>query len=184
MKQKTFYHPFSLLLAFILLITACSKEGPAGPAGPVGPQGPTGTTGSQGPKGDTGTANVIYSAWLDVTFRINQDSSAFIATIPAVRLTNPILTSGVVKVYLNLSTAATPVIVPLPYFDGDFIINTRYSSQTIQIIANDNFSTVLNQAGAKVFQFRYVIMPGGTTARSTVDLNNYEEVKKYYNIPD
>jgi len=183
MKQNTFYHPFSLLLAFILLITACSKEGPAGPAGPAGPQGAGGANGAQGPKGDTGTANVIYSAWLDVNFQQSADSN-WRATIAAPRLTEPILTRGVIKVYVNFGTLASPVIVPLPYFDGGFIINPFYSLLTIRIISNDNASTGNNSAGVKVFQYRYVLIPGSTTARSTVDLNNYQEVKKYYSIPD
>ncbi len=184
MKRNAFYHPFTFLLAFILLITACSKEGPVGPAGPAGPAGPTGAGGAQGPKGDTGTANVIYSAWLDVTFNINQDTSAFVGIINAPRITNPVLTNGVIKVYFNLSTAAAPVIVPIPYFDGEILINPVFLLQRIQLISNENVSSTVNTTGVKVQQYRYVIIPGGTTARSMVDLNNYQEVKKHYNIPD
>ena len=52
-----------------LFFTACSKTGPTGPAGPAGQDGAAGAAGPAGPKGDTGTANVIYSPWLDVTYK-------------------------------------------------------------------------------------------------------------------
>src|SRR6266566_2913456 len=62
---------FLLLVAITLLFTSCKKGDPgaAGAPGATGQTGPTGPTGVQGPKGDTGTANVIYSAWLNVTYQ-------------------------------------------------------------------------------------------------------------------
>jgi hypothetical protein len=35
------------------------------------PAGAAGSPGATGPKGDTGTANVIYSPWLDVTYGLD-----------------------------------------------------------------------------------------------------------------
>ena len=69
MKAKSSLTLLASVIAITLIFTQCQKgdTGPAGPAGPAGPTGPTGPAGANGAKGDTGTANVIYSAWLDVT---------------------------------------------------------------------------------------------------------------------
>lgn len=186
MKHNSFYAPFSMVLAVVLFFAACTKEGPAGPAGPQGPQGTPGNpgpAGGTGPKGDTGIANVIYSAWIDATFQFSTTDSVWIATIPAPKLSNLILTRGVAKVYLNLSTAADPVIVPLPYFDGGIIINPAFYSQAIEMSSNVNASSRTNTANAKIFQYRYVLIPGGVPARG-IDWNDYRQVQAYLGLKD
>ena len=83
---------------------------------------PSGAAGAQGVKGDTGVANVIYSAWLDVTYAFNDTDSAprWNSVVAVPRLDLNMLTKGEIKVYLNFDGLATaPVIVSLPYFDGD-----------------------------------------------------------------
>src|SRR5687768_5535980 len=101
MKQH-FFTVSTLVLALALVLSACSKEGPAGPAGPQGPAGPTGTAGVAGPAGATGTANVIYSAWLDATPTVVTDGtdSYYADTLLAPKLDANIISSGMVKVYL------------------------------------------------------------------------------------
>jgi len=108
----------------------------------------------------------------------------FDAAVP--KLTNAILTSGDIRVYLNLGTAAVPGIVPLPYFDPYFgiSINPTYSVNLIDLYSNLNVSTYTNTAGVKQQQWRYILIPGGKPARSAIDWNNYAEVKKYLNLPD
>ncbi len=62
---------YAAFVAVAVLLAACGKDGdtgPAGPAGPQGAQGPGGAAGPQGPQGEPGTANVIYSDWLDVGY--------------------------------------------------------------------------------------------------------------------
>src|SRR3954447_10162549 len=127
MKRNTYLGLPILFLAITLLSTHCKKgdTGPAGPAGPQGPQGEQGQmggTGPQGPKGDTGTANVIYSEWLDVTYAPDTlhngtaiDTLGFFADITATKLDSLILANGEIKVYLNLGSAANANVVPLPY---------------------------------------------------------------------
>ncbi|MDQ6845768.1 MAG: collagen-like protein, partial [Bacteroidota bacterium] len=115
-----------LLFLITIVFANCKKgdTGPAGPAGANGANGATGPTGPQGPKGDTGTANVIYSPWLDVAFLADTvhngtiiDTLGYYAHIAAAKLDTNILARGEMKVYLNLGSAATPHVVPLPYFD-------------------------------------------------------------------
>src|SRR5687768_6627996 len=183
-------HVFSIscaaFLSLVLLATSCKKgdTGPEGPAGPAGPQGP------QGPKGDTGVANVIYSAWTDVTYSPITDTVAgvvdtvgwfYVWTVP--KLSMDIINKGDVKVFLNVDVPGDPTVFPLPYFNGSVIINPTYWLNTIQLVSNINASTFGTGAN-KVQQYRYVLIPGGVLARSGVDFNNYREVQKAYNIPD
>ena len=104
-------------LAISLLLAACTKEGPAGPQGPQGNEGPGGARGPAGPKGDTGTANVIYSDWLDVAY--SQAGTQWLAVIGAPKLDIKALTTGEIKVYLNIGFASNPQIFALPHDDGN-----------------------------------------------------------------
>lgn len=147
--------------------------------------------GDDGAKGDTGTANVMYSAWIDVTFTpaINTagDTVAFTATIPAAGITKAIIDSGVVKVYLNAGTAASPAVFPLPITDYYALtvdnLNLYFTVGNINMYATGDASTGPNSSGVKSWQYRYIIIPGGVKT-GRVDWNNYETVKSFYNITD
>ena len=184
----------SLLLTVILIFAGCAKDGDTGPQGPPGPAGPAGPTGTQGPKGDLGTANVIYSAWLDVTYEAVTDPAtgdpiAWVAEIPAPKLTADILLKGEIKVYLNAGTAADPAVFPLPINDlyaltGVANLNAYFSLNTINLYSTEDASTFID-AGEKAFQYRYILIPGGAPARrATINWNNYEEVKKHLGLKD
>jgi hypothetical protein len=174
---------YVVLLTLLSAIVSCSKDGPAGATGPAGAAGSTGPAGPAGPKGDTGVANIIYSDWLTVTFAPNSDSSQWSAVIAAPKLSNVILTTGDVKVYVNANSATAPVILPLPYFDGFSILNDAFELQKIDLISTDDFSTYTD-TGVKFQQYRYILVPGGVHARSAIDWNNYAEVKKYLGLKD
>ena len=183
MKQVNPLMTLCFVMVFLLMAAASCKKGDTGPAGPAGPAGPTGAAGAAGPKGDTGTANVIYSAWLDAAFTRPDTNSAYTATITAPKLDANMLAKGEIKVYANLNYVASPVVYPLPYFDGGSILNVAFQVGTITLIATDDFSTGTNATG-KYFQYRYILIPGGKAARSAIDWNNYAEVKKYLNLKD
>lgn len=186
---------FTTGLLLALLFTNCKKgdTGPAGPAGPAGAAGATGAAGAQGPKGDTGTANVIYSAWLDVTYAADTvhvgtliDTVGFYANITAPKLSTAILSGGEMKVYLNLGTTASPDVVPLPYFDvySGISITPEFLVQRIFLYSNANAST-FTRNGAKYLQCRYILIPGSVTGRrAPVDWSDYEKVKKALGITD
>jgi len=171
------------VMVFLLMAAASCKKGDTGPAGPAGPAGPTGATGATGAKGDTGTANVIYSPWLDVAFTRADTSSPYIGTIAAPKLDANMLAKGEIKVYANLNYVSAPIVYPLPYFDGAYIINVAFQVGTITMVSNDNFSTGTDATG-KYQQYRYILIPGGKAARSSINWNDYAEVKKYLNLKD
>ena len=178
-----------LFLATVLLVTAC-KKGDDGPAGEKGEKGDTGATGTTGATGKPGTANVIYSAWQDVTFNL-VDSFTAVGTITAPKIVDSIIQKGEVKVFWNINTVSSPTIVALPYHDNGVVFGLSdlaniplIKAGTIALYSNYNLSSRTNTAGEKVFQYRYLIIPGGVSARSAVNWNDYNQVKSYLDLKD
>ena len=185
MKKLNLFR-ISLLFTVILVFVGCAKDGETGPQGPAGPAGPAGPTGTQGPKGDVGTANVIYSAWLDVTFQEDAANPGnFLGQITAPKLTSDIITKGEMKVYLNLGTAADPTVLALPISsDLGFAVIPFFEIGAITLLSDIDAGTE-GTGTAKSFQYRYVLIPGVVPGRrATIDWNNYEEVKKHLGLTD
>lgn len=188
MKRRNLISPLVLLSGFflVMLMMSCSKEGPAGPTGATGPAGPA------GPKGDAGA--VIYSAWLDVSFKADTvhtagggiDTLGYYATIDAPKLTAALLSSADVKVYINSKDASDPVIHPLPYnaASGLYIQITAYA-QKIDLYSNANVGTLIAN-GKKYQQYRYMIVPGNAQARAVAPVNwsDYAAAKAYLGLKD
>ena len=202
MRLKLLRIPSVFFLAITILIAACSKDGDTGAAGPAGPQGPAGSNGAAGPAGPAGPAGasdaskVIYSAWLNVTFDpASADSSVWSADISAPKLVDSIINKGEIKVYWNIGSDSTngQFITSLPVIDlflfGDLVsVNPYYSPQSIFLLATHDISSFILR-GFNYFQFRYVLIPGGTAARpgpngKTIDWNNYKEVQQYLGLKD
>ena len=184
----------SCMLVAMVLFSSCAKDGPAGATGPAGANG---AAGPAGPAGPAGTANVIYSAWLDVGYAVDTvhngaaiDTIGFIANIPAAKMTATIINSGEIRVYWNINSTTNPVVIPLPcadvfngFFINPFFFITTAGVSTIQLYANDNYGTYTS-SGVKYSQYRYILIPGGTTARSVINWNDYAAVKAYLHLTD
>jgi len=202
MKQRllTIFNAF--LFTITLIIASCSK-GPAGETGAAGAQGPAGPAGSTGPQGVAGTANVIYSPWLNVTFDQVLDTN-WLAEIPAAKLTDSIINKGEIKVYFNAGNDSTggQFVLPLPVYepylftvdDNPFtiIINPYFTTKSISLVSNIDASSYKDADGYNNFQFRYIIIPGGTTAtaasvngeNNSINWNDYNQVKKFLGLKD
>ena len=174
-----------LLLCVALAFTSC-KKGDTGDTGPAGPAGPSGPAGPQGPQGEEGTANVIYSPWIDVAFdSANADGTVFVGEIDAPNLTEDILNNGEIKVYWNIGSdsAESQFITPLPVIDlfifGDVVsVNPYFSPENILLISTHDISSFADANGNNNFQFRYILIPGGTAGQyKQVDWNDYNQVK-------
>ncbi|NIG55477.1 collagen-like protein [Chitinophaga sp. Cy-1792] len=193
MKKFKNFMPYALLLSAILFVVACGKDGAVGPAGPAGADGKTGAqgpAGSQGSKGDTGTANVIYSAWLDQAFAPFTDTAAngrvdttgWYSVIQASRLTAAMLGKCDVHVYMNVNTPTQPVIVSLPNYD---YFNIGFDLRVGGIVMQSSIkASTFTYQGEKVLQYRYIIIPGAVAARGAIDWNNYEQAKAYLKLVD
>ncbi len=170
MKKMTWGRISLFVLSVTLLAAACSKP----------KDGTNGKDGAAGATGATGTANVIYSAWTSVTFTIASDSSAYLATIAAPKLVDSILQKGEIKVYVNTGTTSSPVVYPLPFATS---ILDYFSAAKISLVGDGNYSTYIN-SGATYFQYRYILIPGGTAGRSAINWNDYQQVKQWLGLKD
>ena len=186
MKQPKFAL-FFLFSALLITIFSCTKTGPVGATGatgPTGPTGPAGGTGATGPQGDTGVANVQYSKWINITWTKAPDASAVSNFITAPAITNQIVDSGIVLVYMKDSITNSPFLLP-------YIVSNAISSFVIQFSLQNNGGGFTisgstpspNPFGAADLhpkaQVRYVVVPPGVAISSSI---SYEKLSKMLNI--
>jgi len=166
----------------VLFVVGCKTDD-----GRDGIDGEKGGKGDKGDPGLNGNANVIVSEWKtsalakDTTIDL---STMKVATVVAPELTAARLTNSVVYVYMDYGGGA----YPLP-----FISNPLGRTSTISYftkvgkvrptrLAHDGGATINIPSNIK---FRYLIIPSGTLKNDNgIDYNDYESVKKYYNIKD
>lgn len=185
--------PLLLLTTTTLFFVSCSKD--SGEPGADGAQGPPGSKGDKGDPGAVGTANVIYSNWLDVVYKPDTlhlaggkiDTIGWYVGIDVPKLSKNLLATGDVKVFINLNESTDPVITPIPYVASSGI-NISYVAyeKVIEFYSNINAGTYVD-GGLKYQQYRYVLIPGGTTARTatgSVDWNNYKSVQAFLGLKD
>lgn len=176
MKHAKFATALSLTAAVLLIISSCTKTGPTGPAGAqgaAGAAGSAGTAGAQGNQGDTGVANVQYSQWADVVWHKSTSTpgAAFSDPITASAITNQILDSGIVLVYLRYdSSTNTPNILPYTFGQNP---STSFTFQfSLEVGSLSILSTAPNMGslGAADIdpnaQVRYIIVPPGVAIGS------------------
>jgi len=177
---------YTLSVTLTVLLLSCSK-GEDGAQGPAGPAGAAGAAGAPGAPGPAGTANVIYSPWIDTlhflpikdTNGTIVDTIGYFADITAPRVDIDMLDKGQIKVYMNLGTAADPVVFPIPFNNGVVFIDAIFFLGTIELNSNADLT-------ALQLPFRYILIPGGTPARSanSIDWNDYKQVQKYLGLKD
>ncbi len=169
---------FTLLLVSIFTISCSSDDGTDGINGVDGKQGPT------------GTANVIYSAWLTAptaAAEIVDGTSGMSTTINAPELTDDILSKGTVLVYVSFGSGT----FSLPYTStaGGFVntITAVSSLKKIKLFRfrHDQAATVNLPTS---LSWRYILIPGGVaaatskTAKTDYSKMSYEEVCVHFNI--
>ncbi|GAA4305869.1 hypothetical protein GCM10023143_11410 [Compostibacter hankyongensis] len=159
---------------------------------------PVSLKGLKGDKGDRGTANVIYSDWFipnsytkDTVFGI----WGFSYTKPVSQLTQAVIDKGSVLVYAKLlgyNSAIWPgsqvaqLPIQLTYVQGATTMTDTWSALItpgnikIRFIDDHNIYTAI----ATTHQFRYVIIPGGVKATSTINLKDYNAVKAAFRLAD
>lgn len=134
---------------------------------------------------------MLYSNWLDV--KLKQDPAQnggkyYNGTIDAPKLDKKMLDEAEIKVYINLNSTDEPAISPLPYSDEQGnIIRFFAADKAIYIISNVDASTFVDGTdGKKYYQYRYVIIPGGSAIRKAQEINwnNYAEVKAFLGLKD
>ncbi|KAF2516050.1 hypothetical protein [Flavobacterium foetidum] len=179
--MKTFKTIFTILLAAFTIIS-CS-----------GDDGADGTNGTDGTPGETGTANVIYSGWINApaaTPETIDGTSGLSTSIAAPQLTADIMAKGTILVYMSFGSGTN--IYTLPYTStaggATNTITAIASLKSIKLFrfkhANDGTTVAL----PSTLSWRYILIPGGVQAATskTAQLDyskmSYEEVCARFNI--
>ncbi|KKN78011.1 hypothetical protein LCGC14_0354410 [marine sediment metagenome] len=203
------------LIFIASLLFACSKDdGKDGAIGPAGAQGEQGVAGSDGvdgadgvdgedgEDGATGTANVIYSDWIDSEFDANINTTSASFTIDAPSMTQEFIDTGVILVFGK--SKPNPVsfdtdVYGLPIVFGASLQQSHYfraeAAEELDIVvaANEQGENV----GVPFFgEYRYVLIPGEVEASNgigglgsktaTLDYTkmSYEEVTAHFGIEE
>ncbi len=189
------------LFIMSILFTAC--EGDAGPAGPKGNTGETGATGSVGAKGSTGvkgnkgpsgtngnTEVLVYSSTAQATLKEGTGKSNYINyTFNPAFISRERAESSAIFLYLKVSppNAANEEWTAIPGYvfiagggSQKFALFTLFGEQTEVRFYRTEGSGSLTWYGAKI-----LFVPSSASARqSSLDYNDYNTVKKYYNLED
>lgn len=163
------YRSLSVILVASLLFTACKK----GDTGPTGPKGETGEKGNSGEKGSTGTANVVYSDWTDIQF--NGGTAVF----KAPKLNQAMLDRGEISVYWKAIGIGGYIYYKLNYHQD----NAKYSIEYFPALGQINLASGTSYANTKL-TLRYVLIPGGIKGSSGINMQDYNAVKKAFNLSD
>lgn len=190
MNRSTPIYFISIVLFFAFASIAC--EGPTGSDGPQGPQGEQGSEGPQGPQGEPGTANVIYSDWMNINWNFSDGTTFKQMYIEEPRaVEEDFLTNGTLLMYLKIEAPEGIITAPLPFTNGtDYLTylaadvpGEDVEGIVVRLEATDGATPV--QSNWNDYQFRYVMIPGGVPAKMKEDfLKDYEAVKEYYGIPN
>lgn len=182
-----------LIYAICILINAsfllsCGEDGDPGPQGETGEQGEKGDQGDkgdQGEKGDPGTANVIYSDWIDFDLGTTPRTFSRFDIVNEV-FTSEVVNTGSVLVYSRAEVDGD-VAVQLPLALGN-------KSYYFGVLAEDNILAIIGRSingDPELFdeldQVRYVIIPGGIPVggrQKGYASMTYEEITALFNIPD
>ncbi|MEZ0005071.1 hypothetical protein ABH942_000414 [Flavobacterium sp. 28YEA47A] len=172
---------FSIFLLMVLgtTITSCSDDGKDG------------KDGLNGTNGEPGTANVIYSNWLNRPDGVEatiDGTTGMVYSYSVPQITNEILNSGAILVYLQFGSGE---IFPLAYTSrAGGIVNTVEAVPSVGNLKilryrHDGMTPAI-QLGFTV-KIRYIIIPGGAPVPLARQMNykerSYEDVCESLGIP-
>ncbi len=150
-----------------------------------------------------GTANVMYSSWIEADWNLTNEARRKTMKISVNQLSNNDLRNKAV-VLMYLKQFGTSSIYPMPssgrwsntlysYTFGNNGVDFQQAILVTLVSTNGVDLTELQYTAFRGNDFRYVIIPGGVPVTGRVgrddntydiDYSNYEMVKKYYGIRD
>jgi len=195
--MKTIMKLFGLAsFVFSLILTSCVKDGLDGAIGPQGEQGIQGEQGEQGIQGPEGTANIMYSDWIDQDINFLDFSQSKTMRINETKLTREFFDNGgfVLGFYRFIETShyTLPYISPfgesmrsmqtLIFNDGGEVRFTIQSTDGTELTDQEVHGGSINEQ----MQYKYVLIPGGTniTGKSQPNFKKmtYYQVMDYFDL--
>jgi hypothetical protein len=165
---------FLLLLLSSILFTNCQDAVDGDP-------GPKGEQGTQGAQGEAGVQPKLYEFGFALTSANNWISTY---TFPE---NSPIQSNEFVLVYMMelVDTHETWKLMPIQYYntDGSLSVDFEYTSTKLSVMANASYEMTSDNTyiGGKTAR---VVVIAGNVGAARFDYNDYENVKKVFNIPD
>ena len=164
-----------IAVACLASLNSCKKE-----VGPAGPQGPAGTNGTNGTNGNANVTSTTFSA----TFTWDGTNYWRSATVGSISiLTSEIVTNGAVLLYLN--DGGNYTAIPVTMSLGGSVVEDvwfTYSTNQISIVFEDSDES---DPGTGTINFKLVCIDATAMAtHKNVNLKNYEEVKKAFQLKD
>ncbi len=179
MKNKIYLGMFALI---VLMFGSCAKDGATGPAGAAGKDGTNGTNGNANVTGsNTVTLNNWVSDYNDGTdFGFHSDATWS-------GITQVIVDKGVIMVYVSDDNGGWIALPTTESGTGySATIGFQFSVGSVSIFINgydDSGSTVAADFNGTVIRV-VAIAASNRVDNPNVNLSNYEEVKKAFNLKD
>ncbi len=157
----------AVVLTLILGLSSCKK----GDTGPAGSQGTAGTNGSANVQSFTVTTN--NASWgLD-------GSNSYTSAINVTAINSSVLNGGTIQVFIGDGTSTEWGALPFSYS----IVQYNYSYKVGQVLLSVSLSTGAAPSNPGGQQFKIVVIPPAKIIPN-VNIKNYEDVKKAYNLVD
>jgi hypothetical protein len=180
MKNK-FITQLGKLLIAIVLFTSCSPE-----------------DGKDGEQGPAGTANVMYSDWMNQNWNSSNEANTKTMSVEEPRANNDFFNNG--GIILGYFKAWGNTIYPLAYADNSNrnlrkMYAVHFETQgSVRFIIESTDGTALTNVEVNGStsdynpQFKYVLIPGGVniSSRQAMDYTkmSYQQICKHFNIPE
>ena len=210
---KQIYYLTALVVSVVLLATACSKTGPTGPQGSTGATGSQGQAGPNGPQGPQGNANVFTDTfslasadWLYNSAYIYSTSNGGFTEyftryhdVAFPKISQGVLDSGMVMVYMNPNNTDLNQWAPLPYvflaFGSAFYYNYVYETMPGKVRMHYFYTqngtaatpTTLSTDVIPTHKYKIVAISGTVSTairRDHVDVGNYQQLMNYLGVGD
>ncbi len=170
------------IVAGMLLLTSCGKDGA------TGPQGPAGTNGTNG------VANISVQDFTISTWSLSTTATTYFYTQqPVTNLNADVNSNGAVEVFFSISGGNNWTALPMTqYVSGtggaDYYFN--YTTSALGFIEVDWTSSSSLTAGydpnsifGTTVQLKVVVIPPSMRkANPDVNFHNYNEIKKHFKI--
>jgi len=152
----------SILIVFTLIIVIITFNGCR--KGDTGPQGPTGNANV------IGTNTVTVSTWI-------ASGHAWTATLNVNAITQDIVNYGSVQVFVQYGNEWWA----LPDINGVNSTLFGFSEGTVSLLNSNSDDSQASYPGTQIFRV-VIISSYNAKAHPTLNWNNYEEIKKNFNI--
>jgi len=178
MKKNVF-----ILCLMSIIIFSCEKEGPVGPPGPAGKDG---TDGKDGNANVTSiTKSIAPSDWQ--ASGISGEDLYFYYEISISEITNDIVQKGAVMIYIKQADGSYHALPTTYNFYSSFLgyyyhTTIRYSFNTGKARIEIEDSDMNTYRPEVSLEFKIVIIAGITLKSLSIDLTNYQDVKKCFDL--